>query len=51
MWFNEHNEQLRGVRDMASVLTWYNHGFEDSRDVRVIALDGVKNAVVPMSAL
>lgn len=50
MWFDEHNEQLRGFRGVASVLTWYDHGFKDVRDVRMISLNGGKNAVVLLSA-
>lgn len=51
MWFNQHNEQLRDFQDVASILTWYYHGFKDGGDVRAISLDGSKNAVVLVGAL
>lgn len=33
------------------VLSWNNLGFEYIRDVRVISLDAIENAIVPMGAL
>lgn len=40
-----------GVRGVASVLTWNNLGFKDGGYMRVISLDRVENAVVPIGAL